>query len=148
LPIPDLESTGFLPEGIHECTIEEISDRFGRFQTTDKRPTLNGGLVRYISELREAAIGKYLIVNGSYVTSKDSPSDIDVLLVLKDDVDLTNNLPPFRKNAISKKYINKYYKIDFHFGFENDVSAINILNNFLEVKYQPGKKKGILKILL
>ncbi|WP_304131383.1 hypothetical protein [Ignavibacterium album] len=148
MPIPEFDSDGFLPIGIHECTPEEISNRFGRFQITDKRPKLNEGLIRYISELREANVGKYLIVNGSFVTKKDIPSDIDVLLILKDDVNLMGDLPPFRKNAFSRKYVNKYHKLDFHFGFENDDAAINILNNFLEVKYQPGQKKGILKIVL
>lgn len=148
MPIPDFEQDGFLPIGIHDCTIEEISERFGRFQISDRRPSLNEGLISYFRELRDANIGKYLIVNGSFVTSKDNPSDIDVLLVLKDDVDLTGDLPPFRKNAFSRRYINKHYDLDFHFGFENDPSATNILNNFLEVKYQPGKNKGILKINL
>ena len=148
MPIPDFNQEGFLPIGIHDCTIEEISTRFGRFQTTDQRPTLNEGLISYIIELRQANIGKYLIVNGSFVTSKDKPSDIDVLLVLKDDADLTGDLPPFRKNAFTRKYISKYYKLDFHFGFEGEDSATKILNNFLEVKYQPGKNKGILRINL
>ncbi len=98
--------------------------------------------------MRQADIGKYLIVNGSFVTTKDKPSDIDVLLVLKDDVDLTGDLPPFRRNAFSPKYINKYYKLDFHFGFEDEPSSTNVLQNFLEVKYQPGKNKGILRINL
>jgi hypothetical protein len=26
-----------LPEGIHDCTLDEIGARFGRFQTTDRR---------------------------------------------------------------------------------------------------------------
>lgn len=148
MPIPDFEQDGFLPVGIHDCTIEEISERFGRFQTSDRRLSLNAGLISYFRELRDANIGKYLIVNGSFVTSKDKPSDIDVLLVLKDDVDLTGDLPPFRKNAFSQKYINKYYKLDFHFGFDDDPSTTKILDIFLEVKYQPGKNKGILKINL
>jgi len=146
LAIPGFEADGFLPVGIHVCTAEEISDRFGRFLTTDRRPSLNAGLIRYINELKEADIGKYLIVNGSYVTQKERPSDIDVLLVLKDDVDLTGDIPPFRKNAASRKYISKYHKLDFHFGFEDDPTYTNILQNFKEVKYQPGKHKGILRV--
>ncbi|MBK6915137.1 MAG: hypothetical protein IPH11_16275 [Ignavibacteriales bacterium] len=146
MAIPELEEDGFLPIGIHICTAEEISERFGRFQSSDRRPSLNEGLISYINELKEAEIGKYLIVNGSYVTQKDKPSDIDVLLVLKDDVDLTGDIPPFRKNAASKKYINRYHKLDFHFGYEDDEAFTNILLNFKEVKYQPGKYKGILRV--
>ena len=79
--------------------IEEITERFGKFQRTDQRPRLNAGLIKYIEELKDADIGKYLIVNGSYVTGKDTPSDVDVLLVLKDEIDLNGDLPPFRKNT-------------------------------------------------
>ncbi|MHB8581509.1 MAG: DUF6932 family protein [Ignavibacteriaceae bacterium] len=146
MAIPEFEEDGFLPTGIHICTVEEISERFGRFQTSDRRPSLNEGLISYINELKKADIGKYLIVNGSYVTQKDKPSDIDVLLVLKDDVDLTGDIPPFRKNAASKKYINNYHKLDFHFGYEDDETFTNILQNFKEIKYQPGKYKGILRV--
>lgn len=148
MSIPNFEGDGFLPVGIHVCTAEEITDRFGRFQSTDRRPSLNAGLIRYITELKEADIGKYLIVNGSFVTQKDVPGDIDVLLILKDDVDLTGDIPPFRKNAASSKYISKYHKLDFHFGFEDDPTATNILQNFKEVKHQPGKYKGILRVEL
>lgn len=146
MPIPNFIEDGFLPEGIHSCSENEITERFGRFQTTDRRPTLNAGLINYIEELKKANIGKYLIVNGSFVTSKDSPGDIDVLLVLKDDIDLSGNLPPFIKNTASTKYINKYYKLDFHFGFEDEPHLMNIIENFKEVKHQPGKVKGILRV--
>ena len=61
MPIPDFEQDGFLPVGIHDCTIEEISERFGRFQSSDRRPSLNTGLINYITELRATNIGKYLI---------------------------------------------------------------------------------------
>jgi len=148
LSIPALNEDGFLPDGIFECTIDEISERFGSFQRTDKRPNLFKGLLSYYNELKSANIGKHLIVNGSFVTTKDEPNDIDVLLILKDDVELSGDLPPFKKNTMSRKYINKYYQLDFHFGFEGDPSATNILEIFLEVKYQPEKTKGILKIAL
>lgn len=146
--IPELEENGYLPEGIHECTVDELTNRFGQFQITDRRPTLNDGLIHYIKEVQAAQIGKYLIVNGSFVTSIDKPNDIDVLLVLKEDIDFSGNLPPFKYNAQSRKYINKYFKLDFHCGFEDHDSSIKIIDLFSEVKNQPGIKKGILKIVL
>lgn len=148
MAIPDLQLNGFLPDGVHECTIEEITNRFGRFQNSDRRPILNQGLIRYLEELRQANIAKYLIVNGSFVTSKELPSDIDVLLVLKDDVDLTAEVPPYRYNARSRQYVQNHHRLDFHFGFEGDPSAVQILDHFQGVKYQPGQTKGILKIAL
>jgi len=148
MPIPDLQSNGFLPEGIYDCTIAEITNKFGQFQSCDRRSTLNKELIDYFEELKQANIGKYLIVNGSYVTSKDRPSDIDVLLILKDDIDLSDNVPPYRYNACSRKYIQNHYKLDFHFGFENDPSSIEILKYFQGVKDQPCQRKGILRLIL
>ena len=29
MPIPDLSPDGYLPPGIHACTLEEIRERFG-----------------------------------------------------------------------------------------------------------------------
>lgn len=148
MPIPALQTNGFLPEGIHECTIEEITDRFGRFQASDARPRLNIGLVKYWQELNEANIGKYLIVDGSFITNKDEPSDIDVLLVAKDDYVPTDEMPPFMKNPASRKYVLKNHKLDFKLGWDDDDTSLEYLALYQDVKYQPGLKKGILKIVL
>lgn len=148
MPIPELSSQGFLPEGLYDCTLKEVIDRFGRFQTTDRRPQLADSLNRYYQEAQSAAIGKYLIINGSFVSSIDKPGDIDLLLVLKDDVNLTTEVPPFRYNARSRKYIKDNYGLDFYVGFDDDESVESIINLFQEVKYQPGIRKGILKVAL
>jgi len=37
MPIPDLNEDGLLSEGVHDCTLDEIGARFGRFQVTDRR---------------------------------------------------------------------------------------------------------------
>ena len=41
MPIPLLNENGLLPMGIHICILEEIRQRFGRFQGSDRRPHLN-----------------------------------------------------------------------------------------------------------
>src|SRR5258705_10702069 len=65
--IPALLPVGLLPDGIHECTMEEILEQFGSFQDSDRRPRLAKALAKYLEELRNAEIGKYLIVDGSFV---------------------------------------------------------------------------------
>ena len=105
-------------------------------------------MATYFDELKSAGTGKYLIVNGSFVTGKEIPGDIDLLLVLKDDVNLSQPIPPFRYNSFSKKYVKKNYPFDFFVGYENDDSYNVAVDLFHDVKFQPGKRKGILKILL
>jgi len=147
LPIPDLNDDGYLPEGVYECSIDELESRFGKFQSCDIRVKLFNSLKNYIDELKSADVGKFLIIDGSFTTIKERPSDIDLLLILKDDVDLEKPVPPFKYNVRSKKYLKKYYPFDFYFGFEGDDSSNKMLDWFFRVKYST-LKKGFLKILL
>lgn len=148
MPIPDFLANGFLPDGVHECTIDEIVDRFGRFVESDRRPSLSRELQEYLGDLRSSGVGKYLIVDGSYATSKAQPGDVDLLLVLRDEVDLNATVPPFVFNARSRQYVRKKYNFDFFFGYEGDPSTTSILSLFREAKHLPGVTKGVLRIAL
>ena len=139
---------GFLPDGIHECTVEEIVERFGSFHGSDRRPRLAKALSEYFAELRSSAIGKYLIVDGSFVTGEPRPGDVDLLLVLRDDVDLGQPVPPFRYNPRSKRYIRKNYDFDFAFGFDGDETSTQYLALYRGIKGRPGNVKGFLKVVL
>lgn len=148
MAIPKLNENGLLPNGIHECTIEEVKEKFGQFHSSDKRQLLFNNLVKYIKELKETGIGKYLIINGSFVTNKEIPNDIDILLVLNDNVDLNKEVPPFKYNVRSKSYIKKNYPFDFFWGFDNHDSSLKPIKLFQRVKLKPGLSKGILKVIL
>ena len=70
MPIPNLDENGLLPEGVHEATIEEVRELFGRFQRTDQRLALFSKLSRFLDELRSTGLITAVIVNGSFVTAK------------------------------------------------------------------------------
>lgn len=148
MSIPDLLPNGWLPDGIHECTVEEILERFGGFQESDRRPRLARQLLTYLDELRSAEVGKYLIVDGSFATGKPDPGDIDLLLVLRDDIDLGGPVPPFRYNARSKRYVRKHFEFDFAFGFDGDATSTEYLALYRKVKDHPEAVKGFLKVVL
>jgi len=38
--IPPFNEHGWLPDGIHDCTLEEVAERCGTFQSSDRRPEL------------------------------------------------------------------------------------------------------------
>jgi hypothetical protein len=148
MAIPDFDSDGFLPLGLHECTLEEVMERFGRFQESDRRPSLARELAEYVAEVRSAGIGKYLVVDGSFATTKARPGDIDLLLVLRDDVSLSGTVPPFQYNVRSKSYIRNRYNFDFFFGWDGDLTSIEIVSLFARVKERPELSKGSLKVVL
>lgn len=65
-------SDGVLPQGIHVCTWEEVVNRFGRFNTTEKRRRLTVKLAQYIADVREAQIANAVVIDGSYITQKEN----------------------------------------------------------------------------
>ena len=72
--IPAFDGSGNLPPGVHEADWDEIVQRFG---WTSWRRELLAGLKAALEPLREAGCRR-VFVNGSFVTDKDKPGDIDV----------------------------------------------------------------------
>ncbi len=62
-----------LPPGIHWATLEEVKERF---VTSPQRVWLFEGLVQAVEALTQAGC-RCLYLDGSFVTSKENPSDYD-----------------------------------------------------------------------
>jgi hypothetical protein len=108
--IPEFDD-GCLPDGVHDCSFEEVAARFGRFQTTDRRVRLTDRLAAYLDDAGRSGIVVAVLIDGRYVMSRDDPDDIDLIVVRRADVDVTG-LRPFEYNAISKRVIRSAYKFD------------------------------------
>ena len=67
MPIPELNTHGLLPPGVHDCTVEEITERFGAFQGGEQRPRLMEKLIAFAAEARASGIVRALLVDGSLV---------------------------------------------------------------------------------
>ena len=78
MPIPNLIAD-YLPSGIHDCNLFELKSSFG---TNNRRNELIKKLKYYIRKIQEVGISGWLIINGSFVTSKENPNDIDAILVI------------------------------------------------------------------
>lgn len=71
--IPEFDSDGNLPSGIHWASWEEIELRFG---STPWRSRLSKGLLAALQNLAQAEC-QTAYIDGSFVTSKDLPDDFD-----------------------------------------------------------------------
>jgi hypothetical protein len=80
--IPEPDSNGNLPPGVHNATLEEIADSFGGKLYLSRRDRTNS-LIDLYDFVRDFAIGLY--INGSYITTKFKPSDVDVMIILPED---------------------------------------------------------------
>jgi hypothetical protein len=102
-----------LPHGIHDATLEEVAHHFGRFQRNDRRSILVQRLREYVGAVQQARIKGSLIVDGSFVMlGIDEPDDLDLVLVLSEDWDLTAELQPHQYNVVSKRRVRQVFEAD------------------------------------
>lgn len=82
MPIPDLNNHGLLPQGIHDCTLDEIK---AQFCWNPHRTMLFENMVKFLHlETWISQLNCTVLVDGSFVRSKVDPDDIDLI------IDLTN----------------------------------------------------------
>ncbi|MSQ94596.1 MAG: hypothetical protein EXR98_08570 [Gemmataceae bacterium] len=77
--IPQCNDDGYLPAGIHRATLEEVAARFG--QESELRQAQIES-VRWLVDLAWRAGAQRIVVNGSFVTDKLEPNDVDCVLLI------------------------------------------------------------------
>jgi len=80
--IPPFRPDGYLPEGVYVCSEAEVTFRFGSSSRRRRRLVLR--LRRWV-ELGRQVGAKRLLVDGSFVTAKEEPHDIDTVILLPED---------------------------------------------------------------
>ncbi len=80
--IPPFRPDGYLPEGLYQCSQAEVVFRFG--SSTPRRRRLVLRLRKWIQLARHVG-ARRLLVDGSFVTQKPEPGDIDSVILLPED---------------------------------------------------------------
>jgi predicted nucleotidyltransferase len=146
MPIPNFNEQGLLPPGIYDCSLEEIGERFGTFQSTDLRPRLYEKLQAFLQQVRSTNLVIVVIVNGSFVTGKADPNDIDLIIVLPSSHDLRAELAPMAYNVLSKWRVSRQYGFDILVAREDAIEYTQYVEFFQQVRGQPHLYKGVLRI--
>ena len=76
--LPPFDEYGNLPPGIHRASVGEIVDRFGGGSA--EREVEIRELVEFIDWAKRHRVGR-VIVNGSFVTRKRRPNDVDLVVL-------------------------------------------------------------------
>ena len=94
-----------MPKGVHDATLVEIQQRFG---TNYRRRQLLTGLKFVVDRLRGFGVTTVWI-DGSFVTAKERPRDVDVIYDPPPNTDTTTwgLLSPSRR-----KELKQYYGVD------------------------------------
>jgi predicted nucleotidyltransferase len=86
--LPEFNTDGNLSEGIHRATEDEF---LGRFAVGSARRKWLGGLLQELLALASSTgCLERVYVWGSFVSAKESPNDVDLLLLVRDDFQLEN----------------------------------------------------------
>jgi len=153
----ELTRSGILPVDVHDGDLDDVESLFGGFQRSNRRVTLFRKLKEYVEALRSAEIQGWLIVDGSFVMGcVDEPDDIDVVLVLASNWDLTADLRPFQYNLVSKRDVRRRFPIEVFPVLEGSDAEKKWTEYFHQINikwYEPhdfavGSKKGLVRIKL
>ena len=139
--IPALQKNGELPPGEHQASLEELESVFGT--ATDRRRLLMRGLREAINNLELSGV-RTLWIDGSFITDKKEPDDIDGCWEYTPSVDLKKLDPVFLK---PREEMKKRYGLDFFISNVIEGGSGLPFSKFFQVN-RDGDPKGILVIKL
>ena len=82
MPIPAFRSDGYLPLGLHTANEREVAERFG--QGTARRGLLMARVAEWLA-LARAVRAQHFLLEGSFVTAKLEPGEVDCVCWLPSD---------------------------------------------------------------
>lgn len=148
MPIPPLNSDGLLPAGIHEATLSEVRERFGAFRESERRVQLYGRLEQLAASLRGSHLFLAVIVDGSFVTAKLQPEDIDLIVVLHRSHDWAADLSASDYALFSRPALRRKFQFDVLFAAEGGADYERYIEFFGRVRDAASARKGMVRINL
>lgn len=150
VPIPSLDANGLLPPGVHDCTLPEIRMSF---TWNAHRLSLFSGLENCItSELHARFVG-HIYCDGSFVTDKVDPRDVDLCLDLRSTPG-QNQWLGLQYFQTERSRLQSQYHVDFWINV--DLQGSNDFSRFFQYVgqktalakgLQPADTKGILRLV-
>jgi len=141
--IPEFTARGLLPRGMHPATLEEVLERFGG---NERRNQLLTGLIEAL-RLLHAAGCRCVYIDGSFVTAKELPNDIDVCWDIEG-VDADALDPVFFDFSDGRAAQKARFGAEFFPAQVPEGVTGRAFLDFFQVDKQTGEPKGIIKLEL
>jgi len=143
MPIPELNASGYLPAELHDCTLSEIRWRFGIFRTSDQRPSLFTRLEDLVQAMQTSGLFEVLLVDGSFVTAKPAPNDIDLVAVLRPGHNFERDLPMSEYTLVSRTLLRRRFGFDVVIAEQESQLYRTYVEFFSRVREDPEARKGL-----
>lgn len=143
MAIPDFREDGYLPIGVHKATETEVAARFG--VANAQRVYLMSRVSRW-PVLARAVKAQRFLLNGSFVTAKSNPEDVDCVCWLP--MDFEQQYQWGRREAVELSEI--IYRREPKEIF--DCKSVSEWNDwvtfFSRTREEDGRRKGIVEVVL
>jgi hypothetical protein len=141
--IPDFREDGYLPEGLHMATEAEVTFRFG--SGTRRRHRLVLRLRRWL-ELSRLTRARRFLVDGSFVTAKEEPNDVDSVVLLASDFE--RQIADGSDAALELEEMLATGRPEEIFAAEDTRDWNDWVEFFSRTREADGRRKGLLEIRL
>jgi uncharacterized protein DUF6932 len=148
MPIPNLDTTGFLPVGVFDCTLLEVRLRFGTFQGSDRRPRLFSRLEELVGSMGASGLFEMLLLDGSFVSAIATPNDIDLIAVLPPDHNFERDLSMSDYALVSRTMLKRRFGFDVVLARRDSSLYRAYVEFFSRVREAPHLRKGLLRLRL
>ena len=141
--IPAFRPDGYLPEGLHPASEAEVTFRFG--STTPRRRRLVLRLRRWLFLARDIR-ARRLLIDGSFVTAKSEPDDIDAVILLPTNFAIL--IEQGNESAIELEQMLLTRRPEELFAAEDELDWNDWFEFFSRTRESDGRRKGLVEIQL
>lgn len=141
--IPEFRRDGYLPEGMFLATEVEVTFRFGTLSRRRRRLTLR---VRRWIELAREVRARRLLIDGSFITAKTEPHDVDSVVLLP--TDFENQVASNSAADAEFEDMMLTRRPDELFAAEDESDWIDWVEFFSRTWEADGRRKGLVEIEL
>jgi hypothetical protein len=141
--IPAFRADGYLPEGLYWASEAEVTFRFGASSPRRRRLALR--LRRWIELIRQIG-GKRLLVDGSFVTAKKEPDDIDAVVLLPPDFEVQIEQGIEASLELERMLLTRHPEEIF--AAEDEADWNDWIEFFSRTREADGRRKGLVEIEL
>ncbi len=143
LMLPDFRADGYLPEGVHPASEAEVLFRFGSASARRRRLALR--LKRWVFLARQVS-ARRLFVDGSFVTAKVDPQDVDAVVWLPHD--FTRQVALESDAACELETMLLTRRPEELFAAEDETDWADWVEFFGRTREHDGRRKGLVEVEL
>ena len=143
LTIPRFRPDGYLPEGLYMASTAELIFRFGSSSRTRRRLAIR--IQRWI-ELARRVGALRLLVDGSFVTEKADPEDIDAVILIP--ADFQEQIEQGIDAALELEEMILTRRPEEIFAAEDESDWNAWIDFFSRTREADGRRKGLVEVEL